>query len=95
MVCYRLEGTGRCVAHKTVQVVECISVQVKELSKWIVVKDRKETLLVKSIDVDVGGDSVALSLGVRQPRLSSASRTRIVNAVATLSKGAVADQRDS
>jgi hypothetical protein len=66
---------------------------IEECSKRIVVKYRVESLLVQSINVDIGCNSVTLCLGVRQPGLNIPSNARVMNPVATFAKWTVVEQK--
>ena len=77
------------VADEVTEILERILTWGEQRSKRIVVERRVETLLVKSINIDIGSNSVALSLGMRQPRLYGSSNTRIMDSMTTLTKRTV------
>jgi hypothetical protein len=79
---------NRCrdVTDKLVKVFPLIEINVEQFPERIVAIDGMETLLVHGFNIDIRRDSVALGLGVRQPRLMGTGSTWIMNATTTLAK---------
>ena len=80
------------VAYKIVEIFKGILARRKERPERIVVKQRVKFLLVQSVNINVGCNSVALSFGVGQPGLDSTSDTRIVDPMAAFAKRTAASR---
>ena len=63
--------------------------QVELLAKRRAKVDLVGPLLVKRVDINVGGRTVSLSLGMRQPRRARPLNARVMNASASFTKWAV------
>jgi hypothetical protein len=58
----------------------------KQVPEGIVVVNDMKSLLMKSFDVDIRRNGIALSLGMRQPRLLRTGGARIVDTIAAFTK---------
>lgn len=58
----------------------------EQRAERVVVEQRIQSLLMQCVDIDVGGNGVALGLSMRQPGLNDAGNARVVDPVAPFAK---------
>ena len=78
-----------CVGHKLVQGLPVVESKRELASKGVIIQETEKALLVQTLDIDIRRNRIALRLGVRKPRSMLTCHTLVVDACATLPKGAV------
>ena len=74
------------ITYGVVEVVEGSRTWNEQRAEWVVVKQRIQSFLMQRVDIDVGGNGVALCFSMRQPGLDNASNTRVMDPMAPFAK---------